>query len=202
MGHLGFLAEAQLGSARGRYGNELFGAIGRDFACKDGRRVIAIGLTLKQWNSLVEATDLAAAIAALEAKLGLDFSKEGNRFLARREIGTAIGGWIGARSFAEVADGFDRAGVCWAPYQTVDELVRSDLACSVENPLFETVDQAGVGRVLSPRSSLRFDAFGPLPAGTAPALGEHTEAVLGEILGIDGAAYGRLHDRGIVHTPR
>jgi 2-methylfumaryl-CoA isomerase len=202
MGHLGFIAEAQLGRARGRYGNDLFGALGRDFACADGRRVIAIGLTLKQWNSLVEATGLAQTIEMIGARLGLDLTKEGDRFLARRELGAAIGGWIAARSFAEVAASFDRAGACWAPYQTIDELVRADPACSVENPLFDTVDQSGVGRVLSPRSALRFDAFDARPAGTAPALGEHTEAVLGEILGIDGAAYARLHDRGIVRDPR
>ncbi|MBR0687734.1 CoA transferase [Bradyrhizobium manausense] len=202
MGHLGFLAEAQLGCPRGRYGNDLFGAFGRDFTCADGRRVIAIGLTLKQWSSLVEATRTAETVEALETRLGLDFAKEGDRFLARRELGAAIGGWIAARSFAEVAASFDHAGVCWAPYQTVDELVHSDPACSVENPLFDSVEQSGVGRVLSPRSALRFDAFDARPAGAAPVLGKHTEAVLGEILGIDGAAYGRLHDRGIVHSPR
>jgi 2-methylfumaryl-CoA isomerase len=202
MGHLGFIAEAQLGCARGRYGNDLFGAFGRDFACADGRRVIAIGLTLKQWGSLVEATGLAQTIETIGVRLGLDLAKEGDRFLARRELGAAIGGWIAARSFAEVAASFDRAGVCWAPYQTIGEMVQSDPACSVANPLFETVEQSGVGRVLSPRSALRFDAFDARPAGTAPALGEHTEAVLGEILGIDGAAYGRLHDRGIVRDPR
>ncbi|RZN30753.1 CoA transferase [Bradyrhizobium sp. Leo121] len=201
MGHLGFIAEAQLGCARGRYGNDLFGAFGRDFACADGRRVIAIGLTLKQWNSLVEATGLAQTIEAIGVQLGLDLAKEGDRFPARRELCAAIGGWIAARSFADVAASFDRAGVCWAPYQTIDELVHTDPACSVENPLFDTVDQSGVGRVLSPRSALRFDAFDARAAGTAPALGEHTEAVLGEVLGIDGAAYGRLHDRGIVHGP-
>jgi 2-methylfumaryl-CoA isomerase len=202
MGHLGFIAEAQLGRARGRYGNDLFGAFGRDFACADGRRLIAIGLTLKQWTSLVEATGLAQTIEAIGARLGLHLAKEGDRFLARRELGAAIGGWIAARSFAEVAASFDRAGVCWASYQTISELVQSDPSCSVANPLFDTVEQSGVGRVLSPRSALRFDAFDARTAGTAPALGEHTEAVLGEILGIDGAAYGRLHDRGIVRDPR
>jgi 2-methylfumaryl-CoA isomerase len=29
-------------------------------------------------------------------------------------------------------------------------------------------------------------------------LGEHTEEVLNELLGLDSAAYGRLHDRSIV----
>lgn len=201
MAHLGFIAEAQLGSARGRYGNDLFGAFGRDFACADGRRVIAIGLTLKQWNSLVEATGLAETVEALGAQLGLDLAKEGDRFLARHELGAAVGSWTATRSFADVAARFDLTGVCWAPYQTIDQLVRSDPACSLENPLFETVDQSGVGRLLSPRSSLRFDAFDARPAGTAPALGEHTEAILSEILGIDGAAYNRLHDRGIVYSP-
>lgn len=94
MGHLGFIAEAQLGRARGRYGNDLFGALGRDFACADGRRVIAIGLTLKQWTSLVEATGLGQTIEAIGVRLGLDLAKEGDRFLARRELGTAISGWV------------------------------------------------------------------------------------------------------------
>jgi 2-methylfumaryl-CoA isomerase len=68
-------------------------------------------------------------------------------------------------------------------------------------PPFDSIDQFGVGRVLSPRSALRFDAFEAHPAA-APALGEDTEAVPGEILGIDDAACGRLHDRGIVRSPR
>lgn len=192
MGHLGFIAEAPLGRARGRYGNDLFGALGRDFACADGRCVIALGLTLKQWNSLVEATGLAEAIEAISVRLGLDLAKEGDRFLACVELGATIGDWIATRSCAEAAASLDRTGVCGTPYQTIDELVRSDSACSLENPLFDSVDQTGVGRVLSPRSALRFDAFDGQLAGTAPALGEHTAVVLDEILGVNGVAFGRL----------
>ena len=35
----------------------------------------------------------------------------------------------------------------------------------------------------------------------APRLGQHTEEVLSELLGVSGAAYGALHDRGVVATP-
>ncbi len=200
MDHLGFLAEAQLGATRRRNGNELFGAFGRDFACRDGRRVIVIGLTLKQWRSLVDATGLAEAAASIEESLGLDFSREGDRFRARRELGEAIGAWIGERAFAEVAERFERAGACWAPYQSLSELVNSDPACSLENPLFTRVDQPRVGEILRARSPLRFEGVATPAAGPAPTLGEHTEAVLAEILAIDSAAYGRLHDRGVVRA--
>ena len=33
---------------------------------------------------------------------------------------------------------------------------------------------------------------------TAPALGEHTEAVLADVLGLAGAEIGRLYDDGVV----
>jgi 2-methylfumaryl-CoA isomerase len=202
MDHLGFLAEARLGSARQRHGNELFGALGRDFVCRDGRRVIAIALTLKQWRSLVTATGLSDPIASLERGRGLDFAKEGDRFRARRELGEIVGEWVGRHDLAEVAERFEAASVCWAPYQSVSELVRDDPAASEQNPLFERVDQRGIGPMPTARSPLRFMGLETPPAGRAPALGEHTEAVLGEILGIDAAQYARLHDRGIVREAR
>lgn len=198
MDDLGFLAEARLGATRARNGNELFGAFGRDFVCLDGRRVIAIALTPKQWRSLVEVTGLSEAISSIERQLRLDFSKEGDRFRARRELAKIIGDWIGKRPLAEVAALFQRANVCWAPYQTLDELVRADPACSDQNPLFATVDQPGVGPMLTARSPLRFESLEPSAPGRAPILGEHTEEVLGQVLGIDSVEYSRLRKRGLV----
>jgi 2-methylfumaryl-CoA isomerase len=45
---------------------------------------------------------------------------------------------------------------------------------------------------------LDFSARERIPAAPAPRLGEHTEQVLHELLGVDAAAYGRLHDQGVV----
>lgn len=198
MGHLGFIAEAQLGQPRQRHGNALFGAFGRDFSCADGERVMVVGLTGKQWRALVDALDIGPAIDALGARLSLDLALEGDRFRARGEIAQVVGAWVEARPLAEVAAAFDRHGVCWSRYQTLEQLVAADPECSLANPLFGTVDQPGVGPLLAPGCPLDFQGLPRPPVQPAPSLGEHTEEVLSELLGIDGAQFGRLHDGGIV----
>jgi 2-methylfumaryl-CoA isomerase len=203
MGHLGFIAEAQRGQPRERHGNELFGAFGRDFLSADGERVMVVGLTPKQWRSICEATQLHAAMDALGARLGLDLAREGDRFRARAQIADLVGGWIGARKLTEVAEAFDRCGVCWSRYQGIAELVRSDPECSPANPMFSAIEQPGVGPMLAPGIPLEFGGLERVPPQPAPRLGEHTEQVLSELLGVDAAQFGRLHDKGVVgaHSP-
>lgn len=202
MGHLGFIAEAQLGHQRERAGNYLYGAFGRDFICADGQQVMVVGLTPKQWRSLCDATDIGAALPRLETRLKLDFQKEGDRYRARREIAELVGAWIAKRKVEDVAAAFDAQGVCWSRYQTVSQLVEGDSACSVENPLFTTTDQPGVGRLLAPGVPLDFSAFARIPAKPAPQLGEHTEEVLCDLLGMSSSEFGRLQDKGTVSGAR
>jgi hypothetical protein len=201
IGHLGFIAEAQLGVTRERVGNDMFGAFGRDFATADGEHVMVVGLTPKQWRGLCAATGLGAQIAELAASLGLDLEAEGNRFRARGPIGALVGGWIKAHRLADVAAAFDAHGVCWGKYQTVAELVRSDSACSEANPMFSTVEQPGVGPYLVPGVPLSFSAVPRVPPRPAPRLGEHTEEVLTGVLGLGSAEIGRLFDRRVIGRP-
>jgi len=198
MNHLGFIEEARRGQPRQRHGNELFGAFGRDFACAGGERVMVVGLTGKQWRTLCEALDLQAEVDQLGARLGLDLSQEGNRFRARRELADLVAPRIRARSFADLAQAFDRLGVCWGRYQSVEQLVRDDAECSPANPMFSTIEQPGVGQMLAAGLPLDFTARERLAAAPAPRLGEHTEQVLHELLGIPPAEFGRLHDQGVV----
>jgi len=200
MGHLGFIAEAQLGQQRARHGNQLFGAFGRDFVCADGERVMVVGLTGKQWRSICDAMALGDEMAQLGQRLGLDLGREGDRFRARREIGEAVGRWVGRHAFAELAACLDRHGVCWGRYQSVTQLVREDPSCSTANPMFRTIAQPGVGEVLAPAIPLDFSDLQRPPAAPAPRLGQHTEQVLGELLGMGQAEFGRLHDKGVVGT--
>jgi len=199
MQHLGFIAEAQLGRPRGRQGNDLYGAFGRDFLTADGQRVMVVGLTLKQWRALCEATGLGPAMEAHGREQGLDLTREGDRYRARDGIAQRVGAWIAGRPLAEVAEAFDRHGVCWSRYQTIAELV-DDPECSPANPLFNTIEQPGVGPLLAAGIPLDFGAVERCPAKPAPRLGEHTEQVLAEVLGIDAAQFGRLHDQGVVGT--
>lgn len=196
--HLGLIAEAQLGQQRERHGNELFGAFGRDFKTADGERVIVVGLTLKQWQSICEAMGLTEAVKALGERLGLNLDLEGSRFKARKELGAMVEGWMARHSFAQAAEALTKQGACWGKYQTLTQLVTQDEACSPANPMFRTIDQPGVGRHLAAGLPLNFSGMERLPAAAAPQLGEHTERVLSELLGIDGAQFGRLHDQGVV----
>jgi 2-methylfumaryl-CoA isomerase len=198
MNHLGFIEEARRGQPRQRHGNELFGAFGRDFVTADGQRIMIVGLTLKQWRTICESLDMQAEVEALAARTGLDLEHEGNRFRVRRELGEIAGARIALRTFADLQQAFDRLGVCWDRYQTIEQLVRDDPECSPANPMFTAITQPGVGETIAAGIPLDFSARQRLPARAAPRLGEHTGQVLQELLGVSQAEFGRLHDKGIV----
>lgn len=201
MGHLGYLAEAQLQGEREACGNYLFGAYGKDFATADGQRVMVVGLTGNQWSALRKATGLGAELDRLGERLGLDLNAEGNRFRAREEISALFAPWFGARDFAQVRATLDEHGVCWGKYQTVRELVTADPECSTANPLFAEVEQPGIGRYLMPGSPLNFATHARAPVAPAPRLGEHTDQILAEELSLSAAEIGRLHDAKVVAGP-
>ena len=198
MNHLGFLEEARRGQPRQRHGNDLFGAFGRDFRTADGERIMVVGLTGNQWRSLCEALGIQAEVDQLGTRLGLDLAEEGNRFRARRGLGELVGARIAARPLADLARDFDRLRVCWDRYQSIGQLVREDAECSPANPMFSSIAQPGVGEMLAAAIPLDFSARARLPAAPAPRLGEHTEQVLQELLGVTQAEFGKLHQQGVV----
>ncbi len=197
--NLGMIAEVMVNDTdRPRDGNYLYGAFGRDFGTLDGKQVMVVGLSKGQWASLVKATGLKEQIDELEARLKLDFNDEGDRFRARREIGRIFEPWFATRMFAEVKQALDAAGVTWAPYRTMREMLQQDPDCSTANPLFEMVQQPGIGRYLMPGSPLNFSEIESVPVQRAPKLGEDTDEILLDVLGLSESEVGRLHDAGVV----
>jgi 2-methylfumaryl-CoA isomerase len=201
LSHLGYVAEAELGATRERQGNYLFGAFGRDFRTRDGERVMVMGLTIRQWRALVEATGTKESMAALGHRLDLDLTKEGDRYLAREPIAALIEPWVQARELDQVAAAFGRYGVCWGRYQTVSELVRDDASCSESNPMFCRVDQPGIGPVLASASPLSFDGERQ-PPRPAPRLGEHTWNTLTTMLGMTEDELRALEARRVIACSR
>ena len=180
-GHLGFIAEAILSeNPRDRFGNNLYGTFGRDFATRDGRRVIVLALTSRQWRRLADATELNERLADLAARLRLDFNDEGDRWRGRVEISSLLEPWIAQRSLAEVGAAFDRLGVLWGPYQTFKQLVADDPRASTANPLFAELEHPAVASYLTAGSPLRFGAASAVPPRPAPTIGQHTQEVLNE----------------------
>ena len=199
VGHLGFIGEATInGTDRGRYGNDLFGGFGRDFETADAERIMIVGLTSRQWTSIVKTTGLKVPIDAIGERLGLDLREEGNRFRAREELSTVVGAWVRSKTLSAVSSAFTAGDVCWCVYQTVPRMLVEDPECSEQNPLFRRVLQPGIGEYLMPATPIDFSAVQRLPPRPAPALGQHTDEVLGEVLGLSFAQIGRLHDAGVI----
>jgi 2-methylfumaryl-CoA isomerase len=199
VGHLGYLAEVQINKfERPRYGNYLYGAFGCDFATKDGKRIMVVGLTPRQWRSLVAAVGIGDACAQIEKLLGVDLSKEGDRFAARHLIAALIEPWVSSRTLPEVGEVFDAHDVCWGTYQTFAELVASDPRCSPANPMFADVEQPGIGTYLMPGSPLEFSTDDRVAPAPAPQLGQHTDEILAQVLGLTATEIGQLHDNGVV----
>ena len=202
VGNLGKIAEAQvLRRPRQKDGNYLYGAFGRDFITKDDRRIMIVALTLRQWKNLVKATGLQEGFDTLEKMMQVDLTKEGDRFAAREVIGAMLKPWTVSRTLEEIREIFDAHDVCWGPYQTFIELVDQDPRCSTDNPMFEELEQPGIGTYLMPGSPLSFGALERVPVRRAPLLGEHTEEILADVLGLSGTEIGRLHDDGVVAGP-
>lgn len=202
LGNLGKIAEVMVNDTdRPKDGNYLYGAFGRDFGSLDGKRLMVVGLTHGQWKALVEATGLEQELDLLAARLRLNFKKEGDRFRARREIARVFEPWFATRMLQEIRRTFDQHGVTWAQYRTVRETIEHDRDCSVDNPMFAMVDQPGIGSYLMPGSPLDFAAVARTPVRRAPRLGEHTEEILHDILGLSDTEVGQLYDDGVVAGP-
>jgi len=202
VGNLGYLADVAVnGAVRPAMGNDLYGAFGRDFVTADGRRVMIVAISSRQWRALGRATGLAEKLAMIGPMLEVDLNDEGGRFHARHAIASVLEPWCAARTLGEIGAAFEGSGVLWGPYQDFAQLLAEDPRCSVTNPMFGEIDQPGVGRLLAPGSPLGFGAGARLPPAPAPLLGADTDAVLAGQLGLSGAAIGRLHDSGTVAGP-
>jgi 2-methylfumaryl-CoA isomerase len=195
---LGYLAEAEInGTDRARYGNDVFGTYSRDFKTRDGHHLMICILTARQLAAVATAADLTERFAAIEREDGVDLTKEGDRWAARAKLSAAIGGWIGTLSLQDAGKALTGANVLWGPYRRPSELVAGDPAVAA-NPMFARLAQPGVGTLWSAASPFDFRAAPRLAPKPAPRLGQHTDEILAEILGLSSGEIGALHDSGIV----
>ncbi|MFQ8432230.1 CoA transferase [Amaricoccus sp. W119] len=198
LANLGQIAEVLAHGDRGKMGNDLYGAFGRDFLTADGRRIMIVAITPRQWSGLVRALDIREEIESVEARLGISFARdEGVRFTHRREIFPVIERAVLARPFAEIAESLDREPGCWEPYRTLREAVEGDPRLVRDNPMFtETPQPTGLYPV--PAAMARIsgtETHAPVPA---PRLGAHTEEVLSVDLGLAQARIGDLLERRVI----
>jgi 2-methylfumaryl-CoA isomerase len=202
LANLGFTAETlTTGVARPRMGNDLFGAFGRDFVTADGKRLMLLAITPRQWRQLIDALGIAAGVADVEARLGVSFAvSEGVRFEHRAALYPLFEQALSGLSYADLAPKLDGAGVTWGPYQTVAE-AHDDPRLFKGNPLFQEVRHPSGAPYPTPGAMGAVLGQAREPVRPAPRLGEHTDEVLAEVLGLSGAEIGKLHDKGVVAGP-
>jgi len=166
---LGMISEVEInGSGRSKQGNQIYGAYGCDFATKDGRRVMVAAVSRSQWRALCKATEADARVREMEDREGCDLNDEGERFRHREAITALLTPWFGDRSLAQIGALLDRARVCWGVYQTFEQMVAEDPRCSMQNPMFESVNHNGIGLSLTARSPIQFSRLDI--AGNRPLL--------------------------------
>ena len=155
VGNLGRIAEVQLGGRdASRDGNYLYGAFGHDFGTSDGRRVMVVALTGRQWTALVEVTGTAEAFRSLEGVSGHDLSSEDGRFGARDLIAAVLRPWFEAALARRGPRGVRRHRRLLGPVPDVPPARRGGPARLDANPMFSTLEQPGIGSYLVPASPL------------------------------------------------
>ena len=187
------------GGDRERLGNAIWGAFGRDFRSKDGVRFMVAALTAKQWSGLVEAFGVATPIGALEVELGVKFSDgDEPRFTHRERLFEIFQNVAGSQDYRVLESLMGQHGCTFERYRTAHEAANDPVLVD-NNPLFGP----------SPANPSGFEypatrSFANLPAqeagdpAPAPYLGEHSEEVLAEKLGLSSGAIGKLVDAGTV----
>ena len=196
VGNLGRIAEVQVGGQdAARDGNYLYGAFGHDFGTSDGRRVMVVALTGRQWTALVEVTGTADGVPEPRGR------HRPRRLLRGRPLRRARPDRRGAAAVVRGAlarrdpRGFRRHRRLLGPVPDVPPAggggparLRATTRCSRRS------SSRGSAPTWCPASPLDFTAAGRLPARRAPLLGEHTEEILADVLGLSEAEIGRLFD--------
>ena len=199
LSHLGIIGEVQVNKdERPRLGNHVYGSFAHDFATKDQRRVMVTAFTPRHWQTLVTATGTQDAIQKLEKEDGIDLNREEDRFAARKKIEALFEPKFAEKSFQDACRDLENADACWGPYQTFTQAVKEDKRVSSDNPMFSMIDQPGIGSILSAGALADFSAWPRQPSTPAPTLGQDTESVLMDVIGLSSADVGRLFDAKIV----
>jgi len=188
------------GADRERIGNAIWGAFGRDFLSRDGQRFMVAALTAKQWSALLDAFEVAEQVAKLESSMSVKFDTDHARFTHRHALFELFQHAANTFDYADLAQRLAKAGATFERYRTAYEAA-NDPELVADNPFFGPSPANPSGFAYPATRS--FANIPSEPAGDprpAPYLGEHSEEVLAESLGLSSAEIGKLIDRGIVGT--
>ena len=197
--NMGMMAEVLTrGKNRERLGNAVYGAFGRDFRTADGKSVMIMAITPKQWAGLVSVLGIESEIADLEARLGLSFAKdEGLRFKHKDELFGLVEAKVGSRAWPELDQAFAAAGCCYGPYQTLLEAAHDPLLVT-ENPIFNSTSNPSGSHYPAAGAFATIPQMKRQPAIPAPKLGADRDSILASMLGLSDAQLADFKSQGLI----
>jgi len=185
----GYLTLGALGDALPRLGNEFrIAAPARVYRCRDGEVMVGVVLDA-HWRSL-------AAILG-RPELGSDprYATTPARLARRAEVDALLAAWVAERDAAEIVATLLAAGLAVAPVRSYAEAA-ADAHVRERDMLVPVAQEDGSEiPITGPAVKLSRTPLG-IRSG-APALGQHADAILGEI-GLDADAIATLRAQGIV----
>jgi len=159
------------------------------FATRDSFLVVAV-FAEKFWSGFCRALDRPDLIADVR------FDSNGKRVERRRELVALLETIFPARPTAEWLGRLQKEGVPAAPIQRVDEVLRDpqvllrEMVVDLEHPRLGSVKTLG-----TPIKPAGAPPFRPAPP---PGLGEHTDAILGGLLGYPPERITALRRGGVI----
>jgi 2-methylfumaryl-CoA isomerase len=184
--NLGYIADVEVnGAERKADGNYLYGAYGDTFRTLDGRHVMVVAISDRQWQALVKVLGVESALVPAADALQFNLADEGGRYAARELISAFFRPWFSRRTLAAIEAELSKHRVLWGAYRTFSQMLDEDPRCSDRNPMFGRVDHPGIGNVLTSATPLAFSDASRVSPGVAPRLGEHTGMVLREWGGLE-----------------
>lgn len=125
-------------------------------------------------------------------------TREGWRTHLEDTIRPAVEAWAGSRTRLEVCDALARDGIAAGPCHTPEDIV-ADPHVAARNMLVEIPRTDGEpDPVLVPGNPVKMSKVAQGPETYPPRLGEHTDEVLGAVLGLDDAELARLRSEGVI----
>lgn len=202
LGLLGQLAEVEvLNQDRPRIGNNVFGAFGRNFVTRDGKHVMMVAITAKQWNAVLDSLQVRDAVATVEAQHGIDLAAdEGLRYEFRDAINPIVEQAVSQHDYASIQALFDEHAVCWGPYQTLEHTMQTHEELQASHEMIATLKHPSGATYRTPGNPAQYSGEQREDPRPASALGADTEQVLASVLKMTDAQIGELISNGTVAT--